>query len=143
MAAEPEKKPSIVWIAFLSGILLFYCAAALGCYLVWQTKPENITPYMLAIAIPFFSLLPFWMISSAVPNLYALRKLKFPITLTLPIVYTVILVLSATLWGNTGNSLVRPNPVLDALSMWFNPVLLLLLIILQFVVLSLAGKVGR
>lgn len=142
MAVEPEKRPSIAWIAFLSGVLLFYCAASLGCYQIWQSKPESITPYLLAIAVPFFTLLPYWMVSSAVPNLYATRRLRFPLTMTLPIVYSLLNVLSATLWSNTGNSLVRPNPVLDVLALWFNPTLILLLVVLQFMVLSLAGKVG-
>ena len=138
-----KKEPELLSLAGVSGITMFFCAAAIGAYHVRALGATELYSYAFVLAVPFMTVVSFMFVSAMAPKLYALGRLAFPLTLSLPIVYCLLMVVSTVLWSSTGNSLVRPHPALDVLAIWFNPTVLLLVTAIQFVALTLVGKLIR
>jgi hypothetical protein len=135
-----RKGQGALSIAGVCGVTLFLCSAAVGAFHVYMSRPVDVLPYALVIAVPFMTTISFLLVSALVPTMYGGGKLVFPVTVTLPIVYSVLVMVSATLWSTTGSSLVRPQPILDVIGVWFNPTVVMLTVVIEFVVLTLMGK---
>ncbi len=138
-----KREPELLSLSGLSGLVLFFCAAGLGAFHVRSLGPVGLLPYAFVLAVPFLTVVSFMFVSALAPKLYAPGRLVFPLTVSLPIIYCLLLVVSTMLWSSTGNSLVRTNPALDVLAIWFSPTVLALLAIIQFVALTLVGKLIR
>jgi hypothetical protein len=138
-----KKGHELLSLSGMSGVIMFCCAAAVGAYHVRTSGIVGPLPYIFVIGVPCLTVLTFLFVSALVPKLYAPGRLVFPLTISLPIIFCLLLVVSAVLWSSTGNSLVRPNPALDVLAVWFSPTILVLLAAIQFVALTLAGKLSR
>ncbi len=138
-----KKEHELLSLSGLSGLTMLFCAAGVGAYHVRSLGAHGLLPYALVLAVPSMTMVAFLFVSALAPKLFATGKLVFPLTLSLPIVYCLLLMVSTVLWTSTGNSLVRPNPALNILAIWVNPLLLVLLAVIQFVALSLVGKLKR
>ncbi|MEZ0325015.1 MAG: hypothetical protein ACAH95_03850 [Fimbriimonas sp.] len=138
-----KQEPELLSLSGISGITMFFCAAAIGAYHVRTMGAVEVYPYAFVLAVPFMTVVSFMFVSALVPRLYATARLRFPLTVSLPIIYCLLMLVSTVLWSSTGNSLVRPNPALDVLAIWFSPTVLLLLAVIQFVALTLVGKLIR
>jgi hypothetical protein len=138
-----KKEPELLSLSGISGVTMFFCAAAIGIFHLRSAGVQDTPPYAFVLAVPFMTVLAFMFVSALVPSLYAPGRLVFPLTISLPIIYCLLLIVSAVLWSSSGNSLVRPNAALDVLAIWFSPTILLLLAVIQFVALTLIGKLSR
>ncbi|MBW7927311.1 MAG: hypothetical protein H3C58_04305 [Fimbriimonadaceae bacterium] len=85
------------------------------------------------------------MVGSAliVPNLFAPYRLAFPLNVTLPVVYAVLLVVSSSLMTHMPTALEQVPPILAPVLGWQQPQILLQVAAGQFVVLSLLALLAR
>jgi hypothetical protein len=137
MAGDGRRSYSI---AGVSGMVMFLCSAGLGLAHVSLTGADSTWAYIFMVAVPLSTLVTFWFVAALAPRLFAMGALRFPLTLTLPPVFSLLLMVSATLWTSTDNSLVSPHPAMSVMALWFSPTILLLQIVIQFVALTLVGS---
>jgi hypothetical protein len=127
----------VVGVSFL----LFAVPATLGYRHVQALPDANFLTTLVVLAIPLTATLIFLAVSSAAQGLYATKALRFPLTVTLPAVHTVLLYTSAKLWSvaSTGSYLVRPPQQILPIAYWVETGTLLTVLVLQIVCLSLVA----
>ncbi len=96
-----------------------------------------------SLAVPTLSSILFLCISVAVPDLYAVNSLRFPLNLTLPTIYVATLILTMTLMTRVGLSITRVPSALDQMKIWAEWQVLLSTLLVGIVVLSLLGLLGH
>jgi hypothetical protein len=94
----------------------------------------------LAFLVPAVSTVLFLCISLAVPDLYAIGRLRPPLTLTLPLIYTAMLLLTTMLITRVGLSIARVSDNFAAINLWANGWLLLGSYVAGALFLTLLGR---
>ena len=79
----------------------------------------------VAFLIPAISTVLFLCVSLAVPDLYAVGSMRFPLTVTLPLIYVAMLLLTTMLITRLGLSIARVPDNLATINVWANGWLLL------------------
>jgi len=85
----------------------------------------------------------FLFVGAIVPNLTAVKRWTWPIMLTLPLVYGVILQLSAALWLRGPNPIVKQQILAEACEPWQRWQPAVVLLIIQIVVFSARSLLTR
>ena len=95
------------------------------------------------MVVPSMSTLLFLCISAAVPDLYGSGRLRFPVTVTLPLIYVATLWMSMTLMSRVGLSIADVPDRLSAITIWANHWLLFVTLLAAVICLSVLGLLAR
>ncbi len=134
---SPNKGSSSRFILSLQcGMVMFACAAGYGGYITWETHSLPNFPFAILYGIPAVATIFFIVAGELIPGLFAPKRLAFPLTLTLPMVFNAFILLAATLITSTGNSLIAPFEQLKVARLWQSPAVLCLVGICQILCLS-------
>ena|SRR5579862_431341 len=119
------------------------CAIGIGLSHFWKMGPLTLQTAGVALVVPAITSVLFICLSFSVPDLYAVNSLRFPITLTLPLIYIVSLLLTMMLLSRVGLSITRMPDGLSAIDIWASPGTLGLTLIGGFACLSVLGLLER
>lgn len=97
---------------------MMLCAAGACLSHLWKSGPLTLQIASVALIVPAMSTVLYLGTSLGVPDLYALNRLRFPLTVTLPLIYTAMLLLSATLISRVGLSITRMPDTFAAINVW-------------------------
>lgn len=100
--------------------MLTLCAAGACLSHVWKNGPLTTHTAGVALIVPFIAAILFLTISLAVPDLYAVGTLRFPLNFTLPLIYVSSLLLTLALVTRVGLSITKPPEQLVTLNIWAN-----------------------
>jgi hypothetical protein len=78
-----------------------------------------------------------------VPSLLGPGRLQFPLTITLPLVYTVMNIVATRMWTTMSSVILELPPVLALATLWHRPATLGIAFTLQILVLTLWAAVKR
>jgi hypothetical protein len=122
---------------------LFLCSAAIALLHTWKTGTSNLLSYSVVLSVPAFAWVGLVVLGCVVPQLLSPGRLVFPLNLTLPAVYTALLLMIHALVMRTGNSIIAPSDRLLPAVMWGQPVFLGLSYFLGALALSATLAVAR
>ncbi|HVT11868.1 MAG TPA: hypothetical protein VHE55_06350 [Fimbriimonadaceae bacterium] len=123
--------------------VLLLCAAG-GCLShLWKNGPLTLDIASTALIVPAIATTLFLCVSFGIPDLYAVDGLRFPLNVTLPVVYGATLVLTMILISRVGPSIVKVSSRLEAINVWANGWVLATTILAGVVCLSVLGFLER
>jgi|GEM_PF-2206498 len=123
--------------------VLYGVASAVGAGLLWTNGVRDVLSFMVVLGVAASATILFIVAGLTVPNLFAVGRIAFPLNLTLPVVYVLLLVVSVLLWTSTGSALVLvPEPLLPA-RLWAVPKVLGMTAVLQCVMLSGLAAISK
>jgi hypothetical protein len=91
-------------LAVECALVLFACTAGPATVQVWLTRAEA-SGYWMVVGVPLCAAVVFILLSLTLPALYAVSGLRYPLQVTLPVVYTCLLPVCAALWTTTPEEL--------------------------------------
>ena len=97
----------------------------------------------MVIGVPATAAVAFLVISMCFPALFAVRALRFPLQLTLPVVFNSLLVLGAAMWLTTPEELISNFDVVRFARLWQQPGELFLVTGTEIVGMVLLGILRR
>jgi hypothetical protein len=98
--------------------VLLLCAGGTGLIHLWKTGPLTFQIASTGLLVPAFTTILFLCVSLGIPDLYAVGRIRFPLNVTLPILYTAMLLLSMTLLSRVGLSISRVPDSYSAINIW-------------------------
>jgi hypothetical protein len=122
-------------------ILLLGSAGVCLSFLL-RSGPVTLATIGPAFLVPSISTVLFLCVSMAVPDLYAVGSMRFPLTFTLPLVYVAMLLLTTMLITRVGVSIARIQDNLLPMNIWASAPLLLWTYLTGVLFLSAVGKLG-
>ena len=137
MAREGQDN---LMLSSLTGIALLLCSVCVGQVAILLMQPYGRYPLLVVAGVALTATFLFLVISRILPSLFGSQGLVWPLTLSLPIVFVTLLVLSAILWSNQDSALVRPSDQFEALEIWKNPIVLATLTVTQFALLTILDR---
>jgi hypothetical protein len=130
-------------LAFAIAFVLYATSAGVG---YWQIppNPENrFESLAVVLGVPATASLLFLLVSTLVPSLLGPGRLQFPLTITLPLVYTVMNIVATRMWTTMSSVILELPPVLALATLWHRPATLGIAFTLQILVLTLWAAVKR
>lgn len=127
-------RPSLPVDSYLhvrSGFVLTAMAFGFGIMRLRQAGVSFGPLMTVALAMPASASLLFGIVGILVPDLFATKRMRFPLPLTLPLVYAMLLVVSVVLWTTQGRPLFSVPQVLQIAGFWMEPQTLATLTITQ------------
>jgi hypothetical protein len=126
-------------LAMECAVILFLCAAIPGAFWVWRHGGQGMLAYSPAVGLPGGAALIFIAVGVTVSGLFAVDRIAFPLNVTLPIVFTTLLLATHAIWTQIttrGSSIAALPEGLREADVWAHPGLLGLTVFLQFAALS-------
>lgn len=114
---------------------LFICGAGFAVISFFVRGVHDIIPLIVATSLPAAASLLLLISSLLVPGIYAVRRLAFPLNLTLPLIHGSMVFMLAELTKGSFGMEEPPKALLPAL-VWDNLPFLLLAVIFQVVLLT-------
>lgn len=134
-------KPGVIVVT--SGAVCLLCAVGLSLVRLKLSPIPPAVSLIEILSLPLASGLVFCGFGFCFPSLASVGQIRFPITLTLPIVFCSLVKLMTELWNSEFNVLVR-LPHLTYIVQFWSPVQNIgVLILVQFVVLTGIGLLKR
>jgi RsiW-degrading membrane proteinase PrsW (M82 family) len=141
----PAVAPSHTRLLLASSVLLTLTAAILADASL-RLSGDHDTIFIVLLVVPGSATAAFLAIGIVVPNLVGISRLRWPLMVTLPVVYGALLQLCAALWSRGPNPIVRLEPFSRASEFWQSWVVAGSLLVCQIVVLGawslLAGRIS-
>jgi hypothetical protein len=128
--AVPHKR-----LVFESGCLLTLTAFLLAYGWLRFSRDEE-TTYLLLLIVPGSTTIVYFIVGVLVPNLIASERIRWPLTITLPIVYGALMQLCAAFWLRGPNPIVKQELFSRAGQFWQRVQPAAALLISQIVVFS-------
>lgn len=120
-----------------TGISLTVVAFGFGVMRLRQAGVSFGPVMTVALAMPASATLLFGLVGIAVPGLFATKRLRFPLPLTLPLVYATLLVVSVVLWTTQARPLFSVPQALRIAGFWTEGQTLSILVVAQALTLSI------
>ena len=117
-------------------VLLLGVTTAAFAYLLRPTHAGRESSYLLVMLFPGVALAFYCVVAAMIPNLLSIGRLRWPLTLTLPIVYGALLQLTLALGLQGHNPIVRQSLMIPAGWYWQEPTVMVDLAVSQIFVLS-------
>ena len=141
---DDQAYSQIVKLSIQTAAVMFGCSAGYAGYFTWRAPHNVVVPLLILIGIPAIGALLYILTTQAFKDLLAPRKLVFPLTITLPIVFNALVFITSVLLTTTGNSLIAPFEQLRVAEFWMSPGVLCLVTFSQIVcLLALASLSHR
>lgn len=116
--------------------ILFFCAAAFAVVSLLRQNIRTPISLIVATSLPAAAALLLVIAALIVPGVYAVKKLSFPLNITLPLLHGSLIFMLAELTRGSFGLEQPPEPLQPALA-WSDVRFLALAVIGQFLVLSL------
>ncbi|MEA2553372.1 MAG: hypothetical protein QOJ65_1548 [Fimbriimonadaceae bacterium] len=130
-----EKLPSPVDLILETSSILFLCGAAIAVFSLRNTGVFTPIPLIVATSLPAAASLLLLVAALIMPGIYAVRKMSFPLNLTLPVIHcSLIFMLAELTRGSFG--LINPPDALKPALMWEDPRFLGMAFAAQVILLS-------
>ncbi|AIE85043.1 hypothetical protein [Fimbriimonas ginsengisoli] len=120
--------------------LLFATAVSVGFLLADHREYRQLRDYAVLLGPIASATLIFIAVSLARPNLHAPGRLVFPLTITLPVVFVLLVRVSVVLWTSPEGSAFRASDALLPALAWTHPLRLAVLALTQCAVLTAFGS---
>jgi hypothetical protein len=117
---------------------LFATSMFLAVFKIWRDGAFPIGYYAVALSVPALASMTLLGLGLSFPSLFAVRKIAFPLNLTLPLIHVSLMAVFMELI-QTGIGLIRLPETLQGVTLWANPRMLFLSMFAQFLVLSALG----
>ncbi len=127
-----------LWVA----IFQFVCSAVIGCTIAY-THGAELRGYATVAGVPALASAIFVALASMFPELIEAAPVKFPLTITLPLVFCCLLPVAAVLIATQQHSLVALQNTLSYAVMWKEPKNLLITYFVQVALLSAFSQISR
>lgn len=114
---------------------LFATSAFLVIFKIWRDGIESFSYYAVALSIPALASMALLGLGLTVPSLFAVRRVAFPLNLTLPLIHGALITMFMELM-NSGLGLIRLPESLQGAMVWANPRMIVISVVAQFIVLS-------
>lgn len=95
--------------------LLFFCGAAFSAMSLFRQHVVTTISLIVATSIPAAASLLLLLVAVLVPGLYAVKRLQFPLNLTLPLVHASLVYMLAVLTRSSFGLEKPPPPLIPAL----------------------------
>jgi hypothetical protein len=122
---------------------MFALSAGPGAYQVWLNGVEASGAYWMMVGVPATATSLFLLLSALIPDLLGDSGLRFPLQISLPVVFTALLPTCAALWMTTPEELVSSFEVTRFARVWEQPGELLIAMGAQILGLFLLGVLRR
>lgn len=118
---------------------LFAVAAAFGLVRLRQLGLSSRESTVVVLALPVSATLLYVLAAFSIPSLLASRSLRFPLNLTLPLVFVALTMASVVLWTTTGSAAFQIPEALQVAKIWNQPVTLATVAVAQALALTALG----
>lgn len=122
---------------------LFAVAAAFGLVRLRQLGLSGREPTVVILALPISATLLYVLAAFSIPSLLASRSLRFPLNLTLPVVFGALTLASVVLWTTTGSAAFQVPEALQVAKVWSQAGTLATVAIAQSLALTALGFLQR
>jgi len=123
--------------------VLLLCAAGASLSHLWKSGPLSLQLAGVALIVPTISAILFLCLSLGVPDLYSVDSIRFPLNLTLPLIYVATLWLTMDLMSRVGLSITRLPDAMSAIKVWNDPWVLGSTLVAGVICLSILGVLER
>lgn len=130
------RQPAPIDLILETSSALFLCGAAFAiCSLIIRNM-RDVTVLVVATSLPAAASLLMLVAALVVPGIYAVRRLAFPLNLTLPLVHGSLVFMLAELTRGSFGMESMP-PIFRSALLWGEPAFVSLAVVLQVFVLSM------
>src|SRR5512142_3166206 len=119
------------------------CAVGVSLGHLWKNGPLTFDLVASALIVPSVSAALLVCISLGVPELYSVNALRFPLNLTLPVIYTALLLVTTALMSHMWPSIMRMPDKLEAIETWGNGYVLFVTLLAGVLCLSVLALLER
>lgn len=118
---------------------LFAVAAAFGLVRLRQMGLSGREPTVVVLALPISATLLYVLAAFTIPSLLATGRVRFPLNLTLPVVFIALTLVSVVLWTTTGSAAFQIPEALQVARLWTQPAILATVALAQALALTGLG----
>lgn len=137
--SAPRSSAGVLLIK--TGLVLTAVALAYGVLRINQLGQSAEGALVLFLTVPAAATLLYWIIGLLVPSLFATGRISFPLPVTLPTVYTMLVLLTVTLVTRQSNSLFEAPRLIRVIRLWDDPLGLANLALSQCLALTILAWV--
>ena len=135
MSIKPKSPPAPIDLILETSSVLFFCGAAYAVFALYRQGITSAIELIVATSLPAAASLLLLFAAFVVPGLYAVRRLAFPLNITLPLLHGAMVFMLAELTRGSFGLESPPKQLVPALA-WSDVVFLGLAVVLQVVVLT-------
>jgi hypothetical protein len=118
---------------------LFAVAATFGLVRLRQMGLSGREPTVVVLALPISATLLYVLAAFTLPGLLATGRVRFPLNLTLPVVFIALTLVSVVLWTTTGSAAFQIPEALQVARLWTQPGILATVALAQALALTGLG----
>ena len=134
-----DRSRKEVVLVLQTALTLFAVAAAFGLVRLRQLGLSGREPTVVVLALPISATLLYVLVAFIMPSLLAPGRLRFPLNLTLPMVFVAMTLVSVVLWTTTGSAAFQVPEALQVARIWMQMPTLATVAVVQ--ALALTGLV--
>jgi hypothetical protein len=138
-----DRSRQEVVLVLQTALTLFAVAGAFGLVRLRQLGLSGREPTVVVLALPISATLLYVLIAFMVPSLLAPGRLRFPLNLTLPVVFVAMTLVSVVLWTTTGSAAFQVPEALQVARIWTQPSTLGVVAFAQILTLTGLGLMSR
>lgn len=132
-----------LFLAIEIGVILYACSAIPVAFRLWRGGADSFIYYAVALLIPTFATLVLTLLMVSIPGLLAVRRIGWPLNLSLPPLYFLIAIAVAEVGLVTQSSLVAGPELLRVARTGMEPRLLSQAVVAQACCITLIGTLRR
>ena len=136
MSPEPSGFAKRMSLASRCALPMYACSAGYGGYVVFKDSSTPGSYLGIILGLPAIAMALMVILTATVPDLLAPQKLVFPLNITLPLVFSSLLLLTVLLLTSTGSSLIIAHDRLRVAMFWANPTVIFLVTLSQILCLT-------
>lgn len=110
-----------LFLAVQLGAILFVCSAAFGVFQTSRLSPGNSLAYVFVLGIPASATILFILLATLLPGLLAVQGIKFPLNVTLPVVFAALTLASVVFWTTPNLALINQVEIQTYGLIWKQP----------------------
>ena len=138
-----ERSRQEVVLILQTAVTLFAVAAAFGLVRLRQLGLSGREPTVVILALPISATLLYVLAAFTLPSLLAPGRLRFPLNLTLPVVFVALNLVSVVLWTTTGSAAFQVPEALQVARVWTQVGTLATVAVAQALALTCLGFLQR
>lgn len=110
-----------LFLAIQLGAILFVCSASFGVFQTSRLAPANRLAYAFVLGIPASATLLFILLATVIPGILAVGGIKFPLNVTLPVLFAALTLASVVLWTTPNLALINQFEIQTYGLIWKQP----------------------
>lgn len=138
-----DRSRQEVVLVLQTALTLFAVAGAFGFVRMRQLGLSGREPTVVVLALPVSATLLYVLAAFIMPSLLAPGRLRYPLNLTLPVVFVAMTLVSVVLWTTTGSAAFQVPEALQVARIWTQPSTLGVVAFAQVLTLTALGLMSR